>query len=339
MRIGILSFAHLHAESYLGAMLAMPDVTMVGIADDNAERGRYFAGQFGVTWFESYAALLAEKPDAVIVCSENANHRPLVEMAAAAGAHVLCEKPLATTVEDARAIVAVCQRQGVQLMTAFPMRFSSPALEVKKLMESGGLGRIYGVNATNQGALPEFHQAENLPFLKRDWFVDKALAGGGALADHIVHLADLLRWYLGEEVTEVYAASNTILHGGRVSVETGGLVMLTFESGTFASLDCSWSKPSYYPTWGGLAMDVVAAGGLVTMDAFKQVMTVYSHSTGRPRYAWWGSDANAGMLREFIAACGENRTPAVTGADGLRAVEIVAAAYESVASGDAVRVG
>ncbi|HUN06210.1 MAG TPA: Gfo/Idh/MocA family oxidoreductase [Aggregatilineales bacterium] len=338
MRIGILSFAHLHAESYLGALLAMPDVTVVGIADDNAERGRYFAGQFGVTCFESYAALLAEKPDAVIVCSENANHRPLVEMAAAAGAHVLCEKPLATTVEDARAIVEVCQRHGVQLMTAFPMRFSAPAMEVKKLMASGGLGRIYGVNATNQGALPEFHQAENLPFLKRDWFVDKALAGGGALADHIVHLADLLRWYLGEEVTEVYAASNTILHGGRVSVETGGLVMLTFQSGAFASLDCSWSKPAYYPTWGGLAMEVVAEGGLVTMDAFKQVMTVYSHSAGRPRYAWWGSDANAGMLREFIAACRENRTPAVTGADGLRAVEIVAAAYKSVESGDAVRV-
>lgn len=335
-RIGILSFAHLHAEAYIQNLRALPDVELVGIADDNLERGKYFAEQFGTNLFDSYAALLAEKPDGVIICSENANHLPLVQMTAEAGVHILCEKPIATTLEDAQMVVQMCKQADVKLMTAFPMRFSSPALEVKKLIDSGGLGQIYGCNSTNQGALPEFHQAENLPFLKRDWFVDKHLAGGGAIADHAVHLTDLLRWYLGAEVTEVYAATNQILHKGKVGVETGGVIMLTFANGVFASIDCSWSKPAYYPTWGGLKLELVAEKGLATMDAFKQYMTVYSHRAGRPQWNYWGSDANQGLIAEFVAAIRENRAPAITGEDGLKAVEVVIAAYQSAESGQPI---
>ncbi|MBA3874290.1 MAG: Gfo/Idh/MocA family oxidoreductase, partial [Anaerolineae bacterium] len=270
MRLGIMSFAHLHAENYLGALLTLADVEVIGIADENMRRGQHFAAQFGVKLFESYAALLAEKPDGLIVCSENARHLPLVKMAAEAGVNVLCEKPLATTVEDAQAVVDVCQKAGVLLMTAFPMRFSPVALEIKKLIDSGKLGQIYGFNTTNQGSLPEFHHGDSLPFLERGWFVDKQLAGGGAVIDHVVHLADMLRWYLQSEVVEVFATTNAIMHAGKVDVETAGLVMLTFANGVFASIDCSWSKPAYYPTWGGLTLELVAENGLATMDAMKQ---------------------------------------------------------------------
>ncbi len=339
MRLGIMSFAHLHAENYLGVLLAMPDVEVIGIADENQERGRYFASQFDVRLFESYEALLAEKPEGVIVCSENARHLPLVKLAADAGVNVLCEKPLATSVEDSQAIVELCKQAGVLLMTAFPMRFSPVALEIKKLIDSGRLGQIYGFNTTNQGALPEFHHGESLPFLQRDWFVDKRLAGGGAIIDHVVHLADMLRWYLQSEVVEVFATTNAIMHADKVTVETGGLVMLTFANGVFASIDCSWSKPAYYPIWGGLTLELVAENGLATMDAMKQYMTVYTHKVGRPAWNVWGSDSNTGMLSEFMTAIREQRLPAVTGEDGLRAAAIVAAAYESAANGQPVKIG
>ncbi|MBK8023601.1 MAG: Gfo/Idh/MocA family oxidoreductase [Chloroflexi bacterium] len=339
MRIGILSFAHLHAESYAAVLKKMPGVELIGASDENRERGRHFAEQLGIRLYPDHAALLADRPDAVVVTSENARHLPLVKLAAEAGVHVLCEKPLATTVEDAQEIVRVCREAGVLLMTAFPVRFSAPAMEVKRQIEGGTLGAIYGINSTNQGSLPELHQKENLAFLGRDWFVDKELAGGGAVADHVVHLAALLRWHLGREVVEVYAATNRVIHGDRVSVETGGLVMLTFDDGTFASIDCSWSKPAAYPTWGGLALEIVAAGGLMTMDAYRQRMTVTSDRMGRPRYAYWGSDANTAMLAEFVAAVREGRSPSVTGEDGLRAVEIVVAAYESAEKSAPVRLG
>ena len=328
MRLAIMSFAHLHAEAYIHNLRAMPDVEMIGIADDDPERGRHFASQFDAHLFPSYEALLAEKPDGVLVCSENARHRPLVEMAAEAGAHVLSEKPLATTLEDAQAMLDACDKAGVHLMTAFPMRFNVPALEIKRLVEAGTLGQIYGCNAANQGQMPVHHRA---------WFVDKALAGGGAVMDHTVHLADLLRWYLQCEATEVFAETNAILYGDSgVEVETGGLLMLTFEDGTFATIDTSWNKPPYYSTWGGLKLDLVGEKGLATMDAFRQGMTVWRHATERPAWMFWGSDANQAMIDEFAAAIRENRTPSVTGFDGYKALEIVLAAYRSAETGQPV---
>jgi predicted dehydrogenase len=154
-------------------------------------RGEACAARHGVRLFSSYEELLAKQPEGVIVCSENARHRGLVELAAAAGVHVMCEKPLAITPEDAQAMVAACREAGVILMTAFPMRFSPVMLEVKALLDRNGLGRVYAVNSTNNGQMPARHRA---------WFVDRNLAGGGAGMDHIVHLADLLRWYLRSEV-------------------------------------------------------------------------------------------------------------------------------------------
>lgn len=334
MRLAIMSFAHVHAEAYIHNLRAIPDVEMIGLADDDATRGAHFAELYDAHFFPTYEALLAEKPDGVVICSENANHLPLVEMAAEAGVHVLSEKPLATTVEDARRIVEVCQQHGVHLMTAFPMRFSAPVRAVKQMLEQKQLGRIYGCNATNQGQLPRLHTA-----YPRDWFVDKRLAGGGAAADHTVHVADLLRWFLRSEVTEVYADLHDIFYHDDVSgVETGGLIMLTFANGVFATIDCSWSKPPNYPTWGGLTMELVGANGMVAVNGFKQVMSVYGKGRERPYWSYWGSDANQAMLDEFAAAIREDRTPAITGHDGYKAVEIVDAVYRSAASGQPVSI-
>jgi predicted dehydrogenase len=329
MRLAIMSFAHLHAESYIGSLKAIPGAEFLGIADDDTERGAMFAERYGVRFFDSYDALFREKPDGVVICSENANHAPLVHMAAEAGVHVLCEKPLATTLEDGRAMIDVCQRNNVKLMTAFPMRFNAPIREGKAIIDR--LGTIYGVNSTNQGECPYYHRA---------WFVDKKLAGGGAVMDHVVHLADVLRWYFGSEVTEVYAQTNHILYKNEApDVETGGLVMLQFANGAFASIDCSWSRPPYYPTWGGLKLEIVGENGLATLDAFKQMMTVYSHSRQRPAYGYWGSDSDQAMVNEFAFAIRENREPAVTGWDGYRATEIALAAYHSAESGEPVLLG
>lgn len=329
MNIAIMSAAHLHVDSYVPLLQTFEGVDVIGIADHDSERGMAAAQRFEIPYFPGYEALLSERPDAVVVCSENSRHRALVELAATAGAHVLCEKPLATNVEDAGAIVGACERAGVILMTAFPMRFSAPLAGVRGRLDSGEWGRVYCFNAANQGQLP--HDG-------RSWFVDPELAGGGALTDHIVHLADVFRWFLGSEIVEVYAQANRIMNAGLVQVETGGQVMLSFDNGVFASIDCSWSKPAYYPTWGGLGFEMVVEAGVIDVDAFRQVFTVYSEQRSRPAWSFWGSNPDAAMLREFVAAAREGRTPAVTGIDGLRAVEAVAAAYRSLQSGQPVRI-
>jgi predicted dehydrogenase len=114
--------------------------------------------------------------------------------------------------------------------------------------------------------------------------------------------------------------------------------MLTFRSGVFASIDASWSRPSYWPTWGGLTFEMVTERGAVIVDAFKQNVTVYSHHLERPSWHFWGSDINQAMVAEFIAAIRQQRPPLVTGADGYRAVEATIAAYESARRGQPVQI-
>ncbi len=327
MKIGIMSFAHHHAEAYIQNLRRLPGVELLGVADEDTGRAQGYADASGCILFPSYEALVEAKPDGVIICSENSKHRPLVEMAAAGGVHVLCEKPIATTIADGIAEVEACQRGGVLLMTAFPMRFSPPLLEVKARLDAGDFGSVYCFNSTNQGELPTKYRA---------WFADPVLAGGGAIADHTVHLVDIMRWFLQDEISQVYAQSNRIFHADEVEVETGALEMITFRNGVFASLDSSWSRPPFWPTWGGLTFEMVTERGAVVVDAFRQNLTVYSHATQRSNWSFWGSDMNAAMISEFIAAIRENRPPRVTGLDGLRAVEAVAAAYQSAQTGQPV---
>jgi predicted dehydrogenase len=296
MKIGIMSFAHHHGEAYIQNLRANPGVELVGVADNESDRGKRIAEQHGTQFFQTYNSLIDAGPDGVIICSENNQHRPLVELAAAGGIHVLCEKPIAATVLDARAIVNACNQANV-------------------------------ISATNQGELPKKH---------RDWFVDKDSAGGGALMDHTVHLVDIMRWYLASEVREVYAQTNKIFHAEEVEVETGSLELITFEDGRFASIDSSWSRPQYWPSWGGLAFEMITERGAIIVDAFRQNLTIYRKDLGRAGWAYWGSDANQAMVDEFINAIQDNRQPAVTGYDGLKAVEVVEAAYRSAEGGQPV---
>lgn len=329
MKIGILSLAHHHAEGYVRNLLASPGVELLGLADEDKARGERVAAETGARLFPSREALLDAKPDGVVIACENSRHRAYVEDSVRAGAHILCEKPLATTVEDAEAMVKACRSAGRRLMTAFPMRFSPPLLEVKARLDSGELGIPRCVTSSNQGQLPRKH---------REWFVDPVLAGGGALIDHVVHLADALRWYLGREVVEVYAQANRIFHRDEVEVETGGLATLVFEGGLFASIDCSWSRPEAWPTWGGLSFELVTDRGAIRVDGFSQNIELVSDLRLRNSLLPWGSDANQAMIDEFAASIREGREPKVTGEDGLAAARIVRAAYESAATGQPVRI-
>ncbi len=328
IRLGLMSFAHVHAEAYVENIRRILDARLVGAADDDRARGEHSATKLGVQAFPTYEDLLAQHLDGVIVCSENTRHRALVEMAAGAGVSVFCEKPLATTLPDARAMIEACARAGVTLMVAFPMRFSAPVLQARQAVDEGRVGKIACCIGINQGQNPRRDRA---------WFVNKQLAGGGAIMDHTVHLVDLLRWYLRTEVAEVYAQTTELLPGGNGEVETGGLILLTLANGLFASIDCSWSRPASYPTWGGLALELIGERGVLRVDAFRQNLVIYPERSPAIQWQAWGSDANQAMMAEFVSAIREHRDPAVTGSDGYRALEVIAAAYESARTGQLVR--
>ncbi|WP_424937056.1 MULTISPECIES: Gfo/Idh/MocA family protein [Bacteria] len=331
LRIAVLSFAHTHALSYVHALRAMPGVELIATdpdgaaAPDRAPRGAELAAELGVDYVDTYDDAFAWGPDAVVVAAENSRHRALVERAATAGVHVLCEKPLATTVDDAVAMREACERAGVVLMVAYPVRFAPAFRDALARLRSGRLGRVLGVTGINNGKLPQ----------DRAWFTDPELAGGGALVDHVVHCADLLDELLGERADTVRAVSNRFLHAEReLAVETGGLVTLRYPSGVAATIDCSWSWPMSSPTWGGLTLQIVAERGTITVSPFAK--GVAGHDATGETWTPVGADLDALLLAEFVAAVREGRAPQPDGAVGVRTVEIVAAALASAAQDGAV---
>ena len=202
VRVGIVSFAHVHAPAYAAVLRDLEDADFVGIADLGANRGKDAATRFGVRFFESMNALFDEV-EAVVVCSESSNHARDVIPALQGGVHVLCEKPISTTVEDARAIINASESSGSQLRIAFPVRYLPSIARAREIVRGGSLGRILAVNGANRGSIPG------------GWFLDPGIAGGGAVMDHTVHVADLLRWMLDAEVKSVYAEMDSFFGAGR----------------------------------------------------------------------------------------------------------------------------
>jgi predicted dehydrogenase len=331
VRVGILSFAHVHAPQYAGVLADLEGTDFVGVSDDDAERGRAAAERYGVRCFAEAEALF-DAVDSVIVCSENARHAEGVILALRSGVHVLCEKPIATTVENARAMIGVSRETGSQLRVAFPVRHLPAAVRAKELVNSGAVGRVIAISATNHGTMPD------------GWFLDPGLSGGGAVMDHTVHVADLLRWTFGAEARNVYAEVGSFF--GAEGVDDAGMLTLELEGvsrgsvahGAFATIDPSWSRGAGYPTWGDVTMRVSGTSGVLEVDAFARRITHFDHEAGRVDWRPIGEDMNRAMISDFLYGVATGSPAGASGLDGLRALEVVLAAYASGRSHEVVPV-
>jgi len=316
VRLGIVSFAHHHNYGFAAGALTLPGVEIGTVWDEDPAIGTAAADQFGTTFEPDLDNLLARDDiDAVIIGSENVHHARHAIAAANEGKHVLCEKPLATTVADAQAMVDACERNGVKLQTAFPVRFTPSTVALRKAVRDGVIGTPLAVAARNPGTCP--HQ----------WFVDPALSGGGAVMDHTVHVVDVLRWIFDAEFTEVYAEISTRIHD--IPVDDTGLLMMKMSNGLPVSLDTSWSRPGNWPTWGGVTIDVIGEEGVLSLDAFADVLEVAE--TRNETFTWRPTDSvgDSEMVRGFVDAIRNDTSAEPSGLDGLRTVQVTLAAYES----------
>jgi len=327
-----MSFAHTHARGYIELLSRSEGVSLLtsdpGDHPSGELRGRDLADALGVPYVDTFDELLAWQPDAVIVTSENARHREHVEMAAAAGAHVLCEKPLATTLEDGHAMLDAVERAGVLLMVAFPVRFAGAFARLRDEFESGRIGRLVTVRGSNNGKLPS----------DRAWFTEPELSGGGALVDHVVHIADLLEGLMQAAPVSVTAVTNALLHADRAKAETARLVTISYDNGVIAAIDCSWSRPTLAPTWGGLRLVVAGTGGTVDVDFFGPRARGIDATSGRPIELPYGANFDEALLRTFLNAVRTGEQPQPDGKVGLRTLRIVLAAQESARTGATVAI-
>jgi predicted dehydrogenase len=326
-RLGIISFAHMHAEGYVQNLRSLPGTELVGFTDDDPERAARYAAQFGLQSVESSAELLAAGVDGVIICTETARHLEAVSEAARAGVHVLCEKPIEVTLERARQMRDVCSDNGVLFMTAFPLRFDHTLLGVHEALQRGDLGRLLSVQGINHAENPARHRA---------WFASRELAGGGAVMDHTAHVADLLRWFLAEEPASVYAeTSNPFLL--QLDIDSAAIATLDFPGGCFATIDASWSRPASYPRWGHLKLELVGSRGVLAVDAFAQHFPVWSGALDRtPEWRQWGGDPGRRMVQAFVDSIRRGVEPPVTWRDGYEALRVALACYEASETGSSI---
>ncbi|MDX6325748.1 MAG: hypothetical protein QOK15_2102 [Nocardioidaceae bacterium] len=329
LAVAIVGCAHRpHAWSYARALSGSPTARLVGVYDEDPALGHSVADDFGVPWTGDLPALLSSGAvDAVVVCSPTAEHRAHIEAAAAAGCHVLSEKPLTTTMEDGAAAVEACRRSGVQLHVAFVSRFLPHVRRVKEQVDSGSIGDVVGARAGNRGRPP-------LPPHYPSWITSPEQSGGGALIDHSVHLTDLLRHLTGREVSAVSAEAGELLWSA--GVEDCALLSLTFDNGAVAGLDPSWSVPAGNPWDYDFFLRLVGTTGSVDLDDLAESVRLVSPRAGAGlRLVGFADDPDAAMIETFCASvlAGEPLAPSASGEDGLRALEVALAGYASAAGG------
>jgi predicted dehydrogenase len=315
MKVAVLSFAHERAATYARLLHDMPDMDLVladpdGAPDDPA-RGRDTARRLGSAYADSWDELFALRPDAVVVTSETDRRRELVERAAAAGAHVLCEHPLAADEADALAMVRACENAGVRLSLASPTCFGPAFAAVRRQIESGEV----------LGGLTTIHGAYNRP----------QTAQGGALDANAPALLDMVDTVLGGIAAEqVYAQTNHIL-GTEPGIESAALVSVRYADGTVVSIDCSWG-----PAEGGPAMTFIGDRATAEFTASPRLIGGFDSATSRERWETRGDDPYAVMLGEFLAAARQGTGAGPDGATGVRTLRIIRAARASVRTGQPV---
>ena len=315
MNIGIMSFAHIHATSYANAIKRIPGATLTAIYDTDISRGQQASIEYDVPFFEDITQFLAESIDVVLVCSENVLHKEMVVEAAKAKKHILCEKPIATTLEDAEQMIRVCEENGVQLSIAYPVRYSTPIRELKQAIEAGELGEIVAIRSTNRGQNPG------------GWFIDEQLAGGGAVLDHTVHMVDIMRWYLKSEAKEVSAFANRYFT--ELDTDDAGIMTLVFDNGVIASHDASWSRFPQFPTWGDVMIEVIGTKATRKVDVFNEKLNVYSKDQKSLTHLYSGNDTDFDLIVDFLNAIQNEEKPLISGYDGLKSLEIALKAYAS----------
>jgi predicted dehydrogenase len=292
------------------AVLAHGD-ELVAVANHREESARALAETFEIPRVTTDWEALTSDPDvdAAVVSTPNSLHAPQAIALLRNGKHVLVEKPMATSVREADAMIAAAQDSGASLMVAHCWRFRAEVLALRDRIVAGELGEVvktrgYGVHA---GWGPS------------GWFTDAGLAGGGALVDMGVHAIDTARFLLGDpEPGRVCAVVGTRYAQGRYTVDDDGILLIGWSNGTNSVVESGWWQPHL----GGLEADTEVYGtkGYARVWPVEEPAEDYEHCT-QPMYST--------QMAEFLDAIEAGRQPRPSGEDGRVVMQIVEAAYAS----------
>ena len=287
-------------------------------------------------WSADYADVVsAPEIDAVIVATPDKLHCEMVVAAAEAGKHVLCEKPMCNSVEEADRMVAACRDAGVKLMVGFTERYATTYQDAKRRIESGEIGEPKMILA---------RRCHPKSIVRgRDWLNDEET--GGVLNYAGTHNIDLICWLMGQPVRRVYAEMGQLVLEGRAFTDCAVMTFL-FENGGIATLYESFAYPTPYPHGVDRSIEVLGTKGVVTVDMMRQpVQSVGEAGMMVGDAVTWPPDGDGlgGAIRaeaeHFVRCVQTGAEPMSRGEDGKRAIVLAQAAREAAETGRAVLVG
>jgi len=335
VRVGIIGsgfVSNLHAEAFR----EVSEAELVVACSPNKKHVETFARKWNIpSAVTDFRRVMDRKDvDAVVVGIPNYLHREVVVAAAEAGKHVILEKPIAHTLEDADAMVSACKKHKVLLMYAETICFSPKYARARQLVEENAIGELY---MAKQG---EKHSGPH-----SDWFYDVKRSGGGALMDMGCHGIEWARWMFGKrKVKSVSAHCQLVLHKGRTKGDDNSVVILEFEGGGIAVIEDSWARHGgmddrveLYGTEGVIHCDLLRGSA---METYSRKGYGYAVEKAGDTKGWTFTVFEEPYLygfphemRHFTRCVLGKEQPMETGEDGRATLEIIYAAYESAATG------
>lgn len=326
---GLIGASTIAAEHMIGAIRSQPGHDVVCVASRSPARARDYAAAHGIARAcDSVAGLLADPAvQAVYVSTTNERHRDDVLAAAAAGKHVLCEKPLALTLADAREMAAACEAAGVVMATNHHLRNAATHRRIRQALREGAIGRPLFARV--------FH-AVHLPAALRGWRIDNPAAGGGVTLDIAVHDTDTLRFILDAEPLEAVAMAQAPVMA-RQGLADGVMAVLRFDNGVLAQLHDAYTTP-HAETGIEIHGERGSLIGRNVMTQHPAGEVILRDGAGERRLDVAHEDLYARGVAQFCAALRGAGPAAATAADGIRSLAAALAIAEACRSGQRVRI-
>ena len=342
IKVGIIGCGKIAQVRHIPEFAANPNTEVYGFYDINLARAEALAKQYGGKAYPTYEALLADADiEAVSVCAANHVHAEITVAALKAGKHVLCEKPMAVTLEECEAMVAAARETGKYLMIGQNQRLAKAHAKAKELIEQGAIGKVLTFRTIFGHGGPETWSIDPGSNV---WFFDKTKAAMGAMADLGIHKTDMIQYVLGTKIVKTQAVLTTLdkkdATGSLIGVDDNAICIYQMENGVIGTMTASWT---YYAAEDNTTVIYGTKGELRLYDDPKYSVQQINADGTRIDYQIDQIQTNdnqtaSGVIDLFVKSLVENTPPEISGENVLHAMKAVFASIESSAKGCAIEV-
>lgn len=338
VRYGFIGAGAINQRRHLPEAAANPHSQVVAVCDTKRRRAEEVAGRYDAPFFTDHRKMIvACKLDAVVVGTPNVDHAPQTIDALKAGLHVLCEKPMAGSAKEARAMIAAAKKARKHLMIGMNQRLMPPHVKAKEVLASGKLGKVLAFETNFKHGGPDGWSVDGA----ESWFFKKSKAIMGVNGDLGIHKADLMRFLLGEEFAKVGGVVTTLDKkkpgtDRLIAVDDNAYLTLETESGVIGSIHISWTNYGHLEDNGTV---LHCANGVmrIGMDREYGVMVDYQDGT-RERYAVGAVATNqkqvaSGVIDAMTESILSRRKPTINGEEGYKALKVILTAIDAAKEG------